>query len=291
MTQHDLHTVSAPAELTLSPVTYATKRGLPRVSVIVPTLNEAANLPHVLPRIPGWVEEVLIVDGGSTDGTVEVARRLHPGVRIVVERTKGKGAALQRGFRESTGDIIVTIDADGSTDPGEIPRFVAALLNGADYAKGSRFVQGGGTDDMELYRRIGNAGLRVAARMAFGGRYTDLCYGYNAFWRRVLPALLGEVNGFEIETYMNVRVLAAGVNIVEVASHEHPRIHGTSNLRSFRDGTRVLRTIVTERIRLGRRARQELAAQMVVDVAAEERWEDFLTLAHAGAQRAEIALS
>ncbi len=222
------------------------------VSVVIPALNEAQNLPHVLPRIPNWVDEVVLADGGSEDQTVEVARMLLPDVRVVHEPQPGKGVGLQAGFRAARGDIIVTLDADGSTDPAEIPAFVGCLLAGADFAKGSRFVQGAGTTDMGLVRRTGNWCLQRLVRVAFGGRYSDLCYGYNAFWRHVLPVIDGDADGFEIETLMNIRVLAAGMRVAEVASHEARRIHGQSHLRTFRDGLRVLRTIIRERRRAPR---------------------------------------
>jgi glycosyltransferase involved in cell wall biosynthesis len=228
------------------------KRTEVTVSVIVPTLNEARNLPYVLPRIPEWVHEVILVDGGSKDGTVDVARQLMPDIIVIGQDRPGKGAALQAGFSTSTGDIIVTIDADGSTDPAEIPLFVSCLQRGVDFVKGSRFLQGGGSDDIDPLRRTGNWMLRSLVRAAFGGRYSDLCYGYNAFWRYVLPVLEGEADGFEIETLMNIRVLAAGMRVAEVPSHEAARIHGTSNLRTFRDGARVLRLIARERVALGR---------------------------------------
>jgi glycosyltransferase involved in cell wall biosynthesis len=220
------------------------------VSVIVPALNEARNLPYVLPRIPVWVDEVLLVDGGSEDGTVEVAKALVPGIRVIGQERPGKGAALQAGFRAARGDIIVTLDADGSADPVELPAFIGCLLAGADFVKGSRFMQGGGTDDMEAVRRAGNWALRTLVRLAFGGRYTDLCYGYNAFWRRLAPIVDGDADGFEIETLMNVRVLAAGLKVAEVPSFEARRIHGLSNLNTWSDGYRVLRTIVRERRQL-----------------------------------------
>lgn len=220
---------------------------VPRVSVIVPTLNEARNLPHVLPRVPGWVHEIIVVDGHSTDGTVDVARRLHPEVRVIEEWRRGKGAALRAGFDAARGDIIVTLDADASADPAEIVAFVGALLAGADFVKGSRFVQGAGTTDMEAYRRVGNWVLTCAVRIAFGGRYTDLCYGFNAFWADALPRIMPDCDGFEIETQLNVRALRARLNIVEIASFELPRVAGSSKLNTVRDGVRVLRTIVRER--------------------------------------------
>lgn len=222
------------------------------VSVIVPTKNEAANLPHVLPRIPKWVEEVILVDADSTDGTVEVARRLLPDIKVVKQQGKGKGAALKSGFAAASGQIIITLDADGSADPGEIPSFVGALLAGADFVKGSRFLQGGETTDMEWYRRLGNWGLLQLVKIRFGGRFTDLCYGYNAFWRNVLPLMdLDSATGFEIETCMNIQALRSEIEVWEVASKEYPRIHGVSNLRTIPDGWRVLKTI----IRLGLQAK------------------------------------
>ena len=222
---------------------------LPKVTVIVPTRNEAENLPHVLPFIPSWVDEVIIVDGNSTDGTCDVALELLPKAVIITEGRPGKGQALCTGFENATGELIVAIDADGSCDPLEIPAFVGSLLAGADLAKGSRFIQGGGTDDMELHRKLGNWALTVTVNRLFGGQYSDLCYGYFALRRSALPSLVKpseKVPGFEIETLLNIRALTTGLRISEVASFEYPRIHGTSNLKIVRDGMRIARVIVKE---------------------------------------------
>ena len=223
--------------------------GSPSVTVVVPTKNEAANLPFVLPHIPSWVDEVLIVDGESTDGTVDIALELLPDARVIIESRKGKGAALCTGFEHASGEFIVAIDGDGSTDPREIPAFVGALLAGADLAKGSRFIQGGGTDDMEFHRMLGNRVLKFTVNLLFRGQYTDLCYGYFALRRSALPALitdLDDASGFEIETFLNIRALKNQLAITEVASFEYDRIHGSSNLNAFRDGLRILRVIVRE---------------------------------------------
>jgi glycosyltransferase involved in cell wall biosynthesis len=242
--------VPAPYELLPIP-----RQSMPRISVVIPALNEADNLPHVLPRIPAWMHEVLLVDGDSSDGTALVARQLRPDIRIIQQEGRGKGAALRSGFAAATGDIIVMLDADGSTDPGEIPAFVGALLAGADFVKGSRFLQGGGTADMPLYRQLGNEALTLLVRTLFGGHFSDLCYGYNAFWARVLPHLNLDGDGFEIETMMNVRVLRAGFKVAEVPSFEAPRVHGVGRLRALPDGWRVLKTIIKER---GRRCQRPL---------------------------------
>lgn len=222
-------------------------QAIPSVSLVVPTLNESDNLRHVLPLIPEWVAEVVIVDGRSTDDTIAVARRLRPDAKIVLERTPGKGAALNAGFRAATGSIIAAIDADGSMDPRELNAFLGQLMTGADLVKGSRFVQGGGTTDMEAHRKLGNWGLMTLVNILFRGRYSDLCYGYFAFWREALEVLDPDVPGFEIETQINVRALKGRLHVVEVASFEAERVNGSSNLNAIRDGLRILRVILRER--------------------------------------------
>lgn len=227
----------------------------PRVSVVIPALNEERNLPFVAAKMPADVDEIVFVNGNSVDNTALVARELWPDGVHISQTRKGKGNALACGFKAATGDIIVMIDADGSTDPLEIPSFVGALISGADFAKGSRFIQGGGSADITALRRVGNWGLNAMVNTLFATKYTDLCYGYNAFWRRCLdvmklPDTRHETHqwgdGFEIETLINVRVAASRLKIAEVCSYEANRIHGTSNLNAVRDGTRVLRTIRRE---------------------------------------------
>ena len=219
-----------------------------RVSVVIPTLNEEKNLPHVFARLPDGLHEVIVVDGRSTDDTVEVARRLRPDIRVLMQPGRGKGNALAAGFAACTGEVVVSMDADGSTDPAEIPRFVAALCHGADFVKGSRFAQGGASSDITWTRRLGNRGLNALVNALYGTSYTDLCYGFNAFWARCLPYMRVDCDGFEVETLVNVRIAKAGLVIHEVPSYERDRIHGTSNLNALRDGTRVLRTIASERL-------------------------------------------
>ncbi len=223
-------------------------RNRPTVTAVVPTLNEADNLPHVFARIPSGVNELIVVDGHSTDATIEVTRRLRPDARIVLQNRRGKGNALACGLAAARGDIIVMLDADGSTDPAEIPRFIAPLIQGADFVKGSRHMEGGGSADLTRLRSFGNHALGTCVNLLFGTHYTDLCYGYNAFWRRCLPQLHVTCDGFEVETIINVRAAKAGFKVTEVASYEQCRIHGLSNLNAWRDGKRVLRSIVRERI-------------------------------------------
>lgn len=222
-------------------------RTRPTVTAVIPTLNEAENLPHVFGQLPNGVNELIVVDGHSTDQTLEVTRRLRPDARIVLQDRRGKGNALACGFAAARGDIIVMIDADGSTDPREIPSFIAPLIKGADLVKGSRYLEGGGSADITGIRSLGNRLLGASVNLMFGTKYTDLCYGYSAFWRRVLPQLHVTCDGFEVETLLNVRAAKAGFDVVEVPSFERDRIHGLSNLNAWRDGRRVLKTIMAER--------------------------------------------
>jgi glycosyltransferase involved in cell wall biosynthesis len=236
--------------------------------VVIPAKNEARNLPWVLENLPGGLHEVILVDGGSVDDTVAVARAHRPDIVVVQQTRRGKGNALACGFAACTGDAIVMLDADGSAHPNEIATFLRALTSGADFAKGSRFLRGGGSSDLTRLRTAGNWCLSFLTNRLYRTSYTDLCYGYNAFWSHCvdafdLPPVDGAApalgDGFEIETLITVRVGVARLEVAEVPSYEHDRIHGVSNLNTFRDGWRVLRTLMRERLR--RPARRTVRSQ------------------------------
>jgi glycosyltransferase involved in cell wall biosynthesis len=229
---------------------------LANVTVVIPAKNEAANIAWVLKHIPPTVREIVLVDGQSTDGTLEVATRLRPDIVVVHERRRGKGAALQAGFAAATGDLVVMLDADGSMHPAEISRYLALLASGFDLVKGSRFMAGGGSSDITRLRRFGNRGLLALANFMYSTRYTDLCYGYCAFRRDALEALSLSADGFEIETQLVLHASLAGLRVSEVPSYESPRRFGQSNLRTFRDGRRVLWTLLRARSAFPRYAYQ-----------------------------------
>jgi hypothetical protein len=174
---------------------------------------------------------------------------IRPDVVIVDDRQPGKGCALRAGVEAATGEYVVMLDADGSMDPQEIDRFVAALDAGHDLAKGSRFVRDGGTADMTPLRDIGNKGLLLLSNLLYLRRHTDLCYGYAAFRRSAFQELELTAQGFEIEAQLFLRATRQGLRVTEVPSFEAPRRYGNSNLNTFRDGWRVLKTILGERVR------------------------------------------
>jgi glycosyltransferase involved in cell wall biosynthesis len=219
------------------------------VSVIIPTLNEARNLPYVLDTIPDWVDEVILVDGRSTDDTERVARLLRPGVKVVHELTPGKGAALKAGLVAATSDYLIALDADGSMDGSRLSAFRDAMDKGAEYVKGSRFAPGGGSADITRFRRFGDSGICFMMRVLFGANFTDATYGYFAVRADRYDHLNIDTNGFETEILINVRAHRAGLKIAEVACFEGNRIHGHSNLSAFRDGFRIASYLMLEKVR------------------------------------------
>lgn len=218
------------------------------VSVVIPTLNEEENIAWVLERMPSLVNEVVLADGHSSDRTIEVARSVRPDIIVATQRFRGKGDAVRVALDAATSDVIVMIDADGSMDPSEIHRFVTPLMNGYDFVKGSRFLSGGGSTDLTALRKVGNQALVRITNVMFLVRFTDLCYGFCSFRRNCVPALALTAHGFEIETELIVHALKANLRIAEVPSMELERRRGASNLRTFRDGQRVLRTLIRERL-------------------------------------------
>lgn len=219
------------------------------VSVVIPTLNEAGNIPYVLNTIPSWVQEVVVVDGRSTDDTERIARLLHPGVKVVHELTPGKGAALKTGLYAASGDYLIVMDADGSMDGLRLAEFRDAMDNGAQFVKGSRFADGGGSADITRVRALGDAGIRLLLRIFFGARYSDATYGYFAVRADCRDHLNIDTNGFESEILIVIRAYRSGLRIAEVPCFEANRIHGESNLSAIKDGIKIALIIVREKVR------------------------------------------
>lgn len=219
------------------------------VSVVIPTINECLNIKEVIPKLPSFIDEVVIVDGCSTDGTIEEIKKYRRDAKIFIETEKGKGAALRRGFKEASGDLVIMMDADGSHNPKELHLLVDPVLNGFDAAKASRLLPGGGSDDFTPFRRFGNKMFVTMVNTLYGSKFTDLCYGYRVFKREALAKVQIKTSGFEVETEQSILMIKAGLKIKEIPSFEIKRKFGNSNLNSFRDGWRILRIILSEYIK------------------------------------------
>lgn len=225
------------------------------VSVIIPSLDEQENLSALLPLISTHFE-IVVVEGGDLERTTDLVKRLRPDARVIPQARIGKGNALVTGVAAAAGKYVVLLDADCSADPDEIPSFISVLDAGADMAKGSRYLGDGGSTDLTGLRSGGNRGLSFVFNILYRCRFTDLCYGYNAFRVSSFPRLClpdphvaaGKRwgDGFEIETLFVCRATAAGLLIREVPSFEKERLHGRSNLNAWSDGWRVLFTLLRE---------------------------------------------
>ena len=241
--------------------------GRARISVVIPAYNEADNLRWLLPQLANEYE-VIVVDGESTDGTSDVVRELCPRATLIRQRPQGKGAALRAGFAAATGDVVVMIDADGSMDPLEMDTFVALIARGFDVVKGSRHSCGGGSEDLTFIRRLGNRLFVLLANLLYGSSWSDLCYGYIAMRRSAIDRLRLHSDGFEIETEICVHAVTADLAVAEVPSYELNRRSGVSKLHPLRDGWRVLRVLLRNRLRQRAEvARWRVVSQIPVDQA------------------------
>lgn len=219
------------------------------VSVVIPTLNEESNIKEVFPFMPDFIDEIVVVDGNSSDKTREEILKFRKDAKIIIEKPEGKGAAMRTGFENATGDIVIMMDADGSHDPKEIPKLLEPVLDGYDVSKGSRMLPGGGSADITLFRRFGNKLFVTMVNRMYNANYTDLCYGYRAFKKEALEKIYCRSKGFEIETEQSIRMRKAGLRIKEISSFEARRKNGNSNLNSFRDGWKILQIIFREYIK------------------------------------------
>lgn len=213
-----------------------------KVSLIIPTLNEEKNLFHLLKEIPkNLIDEIIIVDGYSKDRTIDVAKKF--GAKILYDNI-GKGSALRKGMKVAKGDIIITMDADLSHRPVEIGLLIEAIKAGFDVAMGSRFIQGGGTEDMPWYRKLGNKFFVFLVNLIWKMNYSDLCYGYRSFRRSCIRKLNLKSEGFGIETEIAIKAAKRKLRVIEIPSYEKKRKYGEGKLRSIRDGISILRTII-----------------------------------------------
>lgn len=219
-----------------------------RVSLIIPTLNEAKNLPHVLPLIPRIPElqDIILVDGRSTDGTVAVAQSLRPDIQVVHQRGRGKSDAIRCGVEAAAGKYVLIMDADGSQDPLDIPRYIHHAQQGYDLVKGSRYLPGGKSDDESRLRRLLVWVTDTTANLLWGSRFTDIVYGMFLIRRRTFLDFTLTCQGFGLETQLMGRAKRRRIRIIEIPVVESPRLSGSSHLSVVSDGWHIGSTVFVE---------------------------------------------
>ncbi|MBI3960848.1 MAG: glycosyltransferase family 2 protein [Chloroflexi bacterium] len=204
-----------------------------RVTVIVPTRNEAVNLRPVLEVAAPFADELLVVDGHSNDDTRQIAEAM--GATVVLDNARGKGDALRVGMARATGDVLVFVDADGSHDPRDIPALVQPIIDGhADHISGSRML--GGSDELhatlhQFVRLFGSQIITLSVNYTQNVRLTDCQNGFRAIRRDVALALGLQENITTIEQEMVIKTVRLGYRLGEVATHEYVRANGESNFR------------------------------------------------------------
>ncbi|MBN2604121.1 MAG: glycosyltransferase family 2 protein [Candidatus Thermoplasmatota archaeon] len=219
-----------------------------KLQIIIPTLNECDTLPFLLKELKQYTEKVIVIDGGSIDGTVTIAEEY--GASVIQQTEKGKGAAVCQAFKEADGDPVIILDADGSMRPIEIPIFLKRIDDGADLVKGSRFLKGGYSEDMSFFRYLGNRFFVGLINFFFSEKFSDLCYGYIAMNNKAIKKLtpLLKSKYFEIETEIIIKAKKLDLTIVEAPSIELKRLNGDSKLRTLHDGFSIFKLILNELI-------------------------------------------
>lgn len=216
-----------------------------KVSVVIPTLNEEKNLNILLDELKEFefIDEIIIVDGKSKDNTVKIAKKFN--CKIICDEI-GKGSSLRKGMKAAKGDIIICMDADLSMQSKELCLLVSNIEAGYDICMGSRFIQGGGTEDITFIRKLGNKFFVFLVNMIWGADYSDLCYGYRSFRKISIKDLDLKSDGFGIETEISIKAAKKNLKIVEIPSFEKARKFGGGKLRTFSDGMHIFKTIVSE---------------------------------------------
>ncbi|MBI4329084.1 MAG: glycosyltransferase family 2 protein [Chloroflexi bacterium] len=209
-------------------------------SLVVLTFNEVDGMRQVMPQVDHtWVEEIVIVDGGSTDGTLEEAQR--QGLRAVIQEKPGRGEAFRVGLRHSTGDIIVYFSPDGNERPGDIPILLGKMGEGYDMVIASRFGKDSRSEDATWITRLGNWAFTTGVNLFFGAHVTDAVNGLRAVTRPCMEDLATTAVHFEIEMEMTIRAAKKGYRIGEIPTVEPPRVGGKPKLNKIVDGLRYSR--------------------------------------------------
>ena len=225
------------------------------VTLVVLTLNEIHGVGQVFPKLPVHaVDEVFVVDGGSTDGTVEFFETR--GVRVIRQTRRGRGEAFRLAVHHARHDRLIFYSPDGNEDPMDILRLIEGLDRGYDMVIASRFMRGARSEDDDKFlfasRRWGNLSFTWLANVLFGGPapITDTINGYRAVTREAFHRLKPDADGYAIEFQMSIRALRLGLKVLEIPTQEGHRIgKGVSKLNAFPVGIQFLRLMLRERMK------------------------------------------
>lgn len=206
-----------------------------KVSILIPTKNEAEGLARVLKSVKKYVEEIIVVDANSGDGSREISKKY--GAKFFLDNGLGKGDAIRLGIKKVTGDIVIIFDADGSPNEKDIPILVKNLVTkNADLIITSR--RTGGSFDFNLdiegiLRTAGSDFMAFLVNKKFNTNFSDILYNFRAYKTSSLKRLKLEADGFDIEQEMLIKSLKANFKVIEIPSREKKRGWGRSKLSTF----------------------------------------------------------
>ncbi|MBI3007943.1 MAG: glycosyltransferase [Candidatus Omnitrophica bacterium] len=228
-----------------------------KVSVIVPSLNEAGAIEEILRGISREnVDEILVIDGNSTDGTIEIVKGM--GYRLLMQSRKGLGNAIQEGIKNTNGEIIIIVDADGSHETRDIPKLVEKIKEGYDLVVGSRYISGPGlrglfwcnrqssSYDDTFIRELGNRIFTYLCRKIYHLEVHDILMGFKAFRREIFKKINLAESGQQFDAEIIIKAQKAGFKIGEVPTTEHKRTYGKSKLSVPYHGFKVLWVVIRE---------------------------------------------
>lgn len=228
------------------------------VTLFIPTLNEAEGMRQIMPRVKReWVDQILVVDGHSTDGTADYARSL--GYDVVLQRRRGIRHAMIEGFEHVKGEYVITFSPDGNSVPELIPELIAKIREGYDLVIASRYLGAAHSEDDDVVTRFGNWLFTTLVNLLFGGHYTDAFVIYRIYrtdllWELELDRdsrywperLLNTVVGLEL--LLSVRAAKRKLRIAEIPGDEPPRLAGERKLQVLRWGAAHLLQLLYERL-------------------------------------------
>lgn len=217
----------------------------PKITLFVPTLNEIDGMKAIMPQVKkSWVDEILVLDGGSTDGTVEYAKS--KGYRVVMQKSKGITNASREGIKAATGDYIIAFSPDGNSLPEIIPQLVKKINEGYDMIIGSRYLKDSKSDDDDVVTAFGNWMFTKMINICFGGKYTDTLVMLRAYRKDIVKQLHINVQRAGLEPILSIRCAKEKLKVTEIPASEPKRIGGKRKMHPLLNGFDILRLIVAE---------------------------------------------
>jgi len=214
-------------------------------TLLVPTLNEIEAVKVIMPQVEkSWIDEILVVDGGSTDGTIEYFQDL--GIRIHPQSKRGFGEAMKQGVSIAEGEIIVEFTPDGNSIPSAIPRLVSKIKEGNDLVIASRYKNGAKSEDDDWLTAIGNKLFTGIVNLLFRSSYTDVLVGYRAYRRSSFKQLKMDAAGLSWPCQSTIQFFRKNFRVAEIGADEPKRIGGVRKMRPFKTGWEVLTLIIRE---------------------------------------------